>query len=224
MIGFEYSSMALPPRPNPPTSPPTTDRPFPATLAAAQRGDKAAQETLFEWFYPQVQAIVHRSLSRDLRSKRPWLTARFSTGDVVQEVFRSLLGDLAGFAGKTESAFVGYLAMVSRNRLLDAIRFHEASRRDGRRTLPADDKAPGEKLQKSPDAELATGEVATVLRELLAAFPERDQLLLRGRIEQDARFQDLAQQLGFPSEWAARRAFCAAKALLLIRFRQRQSK
>ena len=102
---------------------PTTRDPKPSPfdfrmiLEAARRGDRAATEVLFRRFYPGVERMVHRSLSQDLRSNRPWLNVRFSTGDVVQDVFRSLLRDLSGFEGDTEGTFSWYLAMVVRNRL-----------------------------------------------------------------------------------------------------------
>jgi RNA polymerase sigma factor (sigma-70 family) len=218
MVGLHEALMD-----SPSSNPPGPARPFLTTLAAAQQGDKEAQETLFRWFYPQVQAMVHRSLSRDLRSNRPWLISRFSTGDVVQEVFRSLLDDLTGFVGKTEDAFVGYLYMVARNRLTDAIRFHEASRRDGRATVLDSADALPLAGSESPEAELVAREEAELFHELLQSFSEPERLLLRGRIEQGAEFQDLADQLGYSSVWAARRAFYAAQTKLLIRFQQRRS-
>lgn len=201
------------------------ERPFLAVLSAAQAGDGASREELFRRFYPRVERIVHRSLSTDLRSSRPWLTARFSTGDVVQEVFRSLLTDLSGFLGRTEDDFVGYLAMVARNRLLDAIRYHEAARRDGRCTLGVEEGASlGVAEHDGPQTEVASNEETALFHEVLASMPEREQLLLRARIEQGARFQDLANQLGYGSVWAARRAFYAAQAQLAIRLRRRGSK
>ena len=193
---------------------------FREVLTAAQGGDKEAQEELFRRFYPDVERIVHSKLSRDLRHGRPWLTARFSTGDVVQEVFRGLLADLSGFEGDSEKAFVGYLAMIARNRLIDAIRFHEASRRDGRSTVPESDRSPSSG-ESGPGTHLASREEAELFQELLQDFPEREQLLLRARLEQGAHFQDLAEQLGYSSAWAARRAFYAAQAQLAIRLRQR---
>ena len=204
------------------TSRPAEQPDFAEVLAAAQAGDKPAQDELFRRFYPDVERIVHVKLSRDLRLGRPWLTARFSTGDVVQEVFRGLLTDLSGFQGDTERAFVGYLAMMARNRLIDAIRFHEASRRDGRATLPEGDHVPGSE-EHGPATQVASHEEAELFQELLEDFPEREQLLLRARTEQEAQFQELAEQLGYSSAWAARRAFYAAQAKLAIRLRQRMS-
>ena len=56
---------------------------FQDALHCARSGDPAACDQLFQHFYPVVERMVHMSLSRDLRLKRPWLTARFSTGDMV---------------------------------------------------------------------------------------------------------------------------------------------
>lgn len=192
---------------------------FQATLEAARAGNEGALDALFEAFYPRVQRMVHRALSRDLRVSRPWLLARFSTGDVVQDVFRSVLTDIGAFQGSTEDAFAGYLAMVARNRLTDAIRFHQAAQRDGRRTQAAVERIDAASSQEGPATGAGSVEELAAFAKALEAFPDREQLLLRARLEQGATFQDLADQLGFSSKFAARRAFYAAQAQLAIRLR-----
>ncbi len=189
---------------------------FEAVLEAARRGDQDAIEILFERYYPRVQETVHLDLATDLRRSRPWLTARFSTGDVVQEVFRSLLTDLSRFQGETEAAFCGYLAMIIRNRLLDAVRFHEAAQRDGRRSAAWTVGPDPASSQLGPAAEAASAESAAHLRTAMESLPERERLLVRARIEQGTQFVVLAERLGYPSKWAARRAFYAAQSKLLV--------
>lgn len=189
---------------------------FQALLTAARAGDADALDGVFERFYPRVQRMVHVRLARDLRTTRPWLAARFSTGDVVQEVFRSVLGDLRAFAGDNEGAFAGYLAMVVRNRIVDAVRFHEAGPRDGRRSL-----ADAEDVGAQPDADDPARAAAHVeelerFHAALATFPERERLLLRARLEGTGNFTELAEQLGYGSESTARRAFHAAQARLAV--------
>jgi len=193
------------------------ETPLHLLLEGARQGDREALEELFERLYPRVQRMVHGHLARDMRQGRPWLASRFSTGDVVQEVFRSVLSDLDSFSGSGEDALIGYLAMVVRNRLIDAIRFHEASRRDGRRrgSETAAWRAPDQ--GEGPDAAAATAEEVRRLHEALAAFPEREQLLLRARYEGTVSLRELAEQLGYSSESAARRAFHAAQAKLAMR-------
>lgn len=199
--------------------PPTSSPSFLETLTKAQAGDNVALDALFRQFYPQVKRIVHRSLATDLRNSRPWLAARFSTGDVVQEVFHGVLSDIGSFGGTTERAFAGYLTMVVRNRIIDAIRFHEAARRDGRRGAPPareDEHASGE---HEPSGLAENKEERDMLYAALAEFPEREQLLLRARFEETATFRDLADQLGYSSLSAVRRAYFAAHARLAVQLR-----
>ncbi|MEZ6016126.1 MAG: sigma-70 family RNA polymerase sigma factor [Planctomycetota bacterium] len=189
---------------------------FMATLARARAHEPRALDALFEAFYAPVSRMVHQSLARDMRRSRPWLTARFSTGDVVQEVFRSVLQDLGGFMGQSADAFVGYLALVVRNRIFDAVRFHEASRRDGRRTgeLSAlHDRATG---ADDPCDVVANTEGCERLQRALEQLPEHERLLLRARFEESESFAWLAESLGYPSVSTARRAFYAAQARLAL--------
>lgn len=198
-----------------------TNSGFDELLAASKRGDSDAMEQLFQLFYPTVERMVHAGLSRDLRVGRPWLHSRFSTGDVVQEVFRGLLRNLDSFKGATEAAFCGYLAMVVRNRLIDAVRFHEAAQRDGRRTAPELEDEEAQHQGSGPGTDAASSEELRHFREIIGTFEEREQLLLRGRLEQDVSFKDLAEQLGYSSRSTAQRVFYAAQAKLVIRLRQR---
>jgi RNA polymerase sigma factor (sigma-70 family) len=197
---------------------------FRETLAAARAGDREARESLIRHVYPRVERMVHMALARDLRNGRPWLLARFSTGDVVQEVFRSLIQDLGAFSGENEAAFIGYLAMVVRNRLMDAIRFHESAQRDGRRTAPAIEAEDQERGEPGSATAALYDDELEHFHAVLETFPERERLLLRGRLEQGLRFHDLAERLGLSSKFAARRAFYAAQAQLVIRMRQRASR
>lgn len=191
-------------------------------LERARCGDREARGTLVEQFYPQVRAIVHRSLATDLRNNRPWLLARFSTGDVVQEVFQSVLGDLDAFQGSTERSFAGYLSMLVRNRIIDAIRFHEADRRDGRRSAPGPEDGDHTSGAVAPDGEAARREQRALLFAALAELPERERLLVRARFEDTASFRELAEQLGYGSESAARRAYQTAHARLAVRLARNQ--
>ena len=195
--------------------PPGPDDGFEPLLAAARRRDAAALNELFRRFYPRIEQFVHVALSRDLRSKRPWISARFSTGDVVQDVFRSVLSDLEGFRGRSEEAFFGFLSTVVRNRLLDLLRFHEADRR------AQESEGDEVSFDDGPATDALAAERRAIFAEVLRGFPERDRALLRGRIQQHREFQELAEELRFSSVSAARRAFYAAQALLVLRLKRR---
>lgn len=194
---------------------------FQDLLAASKAGDAAALDELFERFYPVVQRMVHRRLATDLRRHRPWLSSRFSTGDVVQEVFRSVLGSIEAFDEGTEDDFAGYLAMIVRNRIVDAIRFHEAEQRDGRQASSEEHLAAEPGPERDPSEEAVNQDELRRFREVLDEFGERERLLLRARFEGTESFESLARKLGYSSQFAARRAFFAAQGRLLTRLRAR---
>ena len=135
---------------------------------------------------------------------------------MVQEVFQSVLHDLHAFAGTNEEAFIGYLAMVIRNRIIDAVRFHEADCRDGRRVTRSEVAMDIAGPEGDPATEIATGELVERLHAALNQFDTRTQLLVRARMEGQATFGDLANQLGFETESGARKAFYAAQARLTL--------
>ncbi|MCP5022762.1 MAG: sigma-70 family RNA polymerase sigma factor [bacterium] len=197
----------------------TTDN-FEDTLRLAKEGQAEALDLLFGALYGRVETLVHGSLARDMGSKRPWLSARFSTGDVVQEVFRSVLKDLGNFNGTTESSFIAYLTQVVRNRIIDIIRFHESDRRDGRRAqLDVEcDELPH--LTNGPATLSSIADGRRVYEHVITSFSTLEQRLLRGRLEQELEFKELSRELGYNSVSTVRRAFYCANSLFVIRLRQ----
>jgi len=199
--------------------PVSVSTPFATLLECARRSDPVALDALVRRFYPEVQRLVHLRLAKDMRHRRPWIAARFSTGDVVQSVFEGVLRDLGAFAGETEEAFIGYLATVVRNRIVDAVRFHEAAQRDGRRARPITQRFEIASGELDPADAVISDETMGELMAAMAEFEPRLQHLLRARLEGLASFRELAEQLGYGSESAARRAFFAAQAKLAVRLR-----
>jgi len=194
------------------------EKDFEQTIAAARSGDQDALNELFRSFYTRVSTMVHQSLAADFRQQRPWLGAMLSTGDVVQEVFASVIKDISDFEGTTEGQFVKYLATVTRNRLIDAVRFHEAVRRD-RRRVTGGDTVLGKQSVDVGDQAAARDELTRYTR-ALSSFRDRERALLRSRLEggeQPPTFEELAEQLGYSSAGAARQAFFTCKARLLIK-------
>ena len=193
------------------------ESPFSATLLAAQQGDAAALDRLFAQFYPLVQKRVHHELATDFRKGRDWMAAMLSTADVVQEVFLKVLQGIKSFQGGTETEFAAYLTALTRNRILDTVRFHTAMRRDRRRTATDSHEATDPNPQGIDP--LITREELTRYIRVLASFDERERLLLRSRIEgggEPPSFAQLATELGFPSVGAARQAYFRARARLAV--------
>lgn len=191
---------------------------FPELLRLARQGDPGAIDLIVSRYYPEVEKQVHERLSMDVRLGRPWLRARFSTGDVVHEVFGSILKDLSDFYGDTEAGFCGWLAMVVRNRIVDSIRHHEAGCRDGREMAPLPEGV-DRKLEGSstdPAAAAVRHEDFARLEAGMSSLTARQQYLIRGRIEGGLSFRELAEHTGFGSESTVRRAFLEAQSRLVI--------
>ncbi|MFK7929554.1 MAG: RNA polymerase sigma factor [Myxococcota bacterium] len=194
---------------------------FERALAAARRGDSEGLTALFERFHTPVRRIVHRRLAAEVRPRKPWLLPMFSTGDIVQDTFQRVLADLSGFEGRDEGAFVGYLASAVRHRIVDSIRFHEAMRRDSRRTSTLSDNG----SQSLPTADEASvlashAEEARILAATLSTLEARERELLRARFEDGDAFELIAERLLFPSADAARKASHRLVASLLVRLRR----
>lgn len=191
--------------------------PFTELLQHVRAGQSDARDELFARVYPAVGPMVHRSLSRDVRRGRSWLQARFSTGDIVQEVCRAAFASLDAFAGETQEDFEAFLATLVRNRIIDAIRFHEAEQRDGRRSSGTDVDEEARIDEASPDEVASSREIDEEFRRALEIFPEREQILLRARLENTLSFAELTRILGYSSVTTAKRAFAEGRARLAAR-------
>ncbi|MBK8978624.1 MAG: sigma-70 family RNA polymerase sigma factor [Planctomycetes bacterium] len=197
-----------------------------ALVAGAAAGDGGARDALVGRYADRVRQRVHHELEQDFRRSHRWILPLFSTRDVVQDVFVALIGSLGSSDVQdfpSEEAFVAYLSTVCRNRLLDAVRHHEAQRRDARRAVADPD---GEAAAQQPDAGASPvlaaqlAEQAAIVADALSTLQERQRELVRMRID-GATFQELADHLGYASEESARQSFHAAKARLLVKLRAR---
>ena len=186
--------------------------------------DEDARGQLIRDFYPRVRGIVHRELQQDFRRQHRWILPLFSTRDVVQDVFTQVIDDLDECHFEDEGGLVAYLSTVVRHRLLDAVRFHEAKRRDSRRNVNPDDDSPGvldASSEPTPALAASLVEQAGLLREVLGSFRDRQRTVLEMRLVDEMSFPAIAGKLGFASAETARRAFLDAKAKLLVRLRAR---
>jgi RNA polymerase sigma factor (sigma-70 family) len=195
------------------------------TLTAAAGGDAAARERLVARCYPDVQRLVHRDLERDFRARHRWILPLFSTHDVVHEVLVAVVRDLADTQFAGPELFFAYLGTLVRHRLLDAVRFHEAARRDGRREAgePVDGLAAmaADGREVTPTLAASLGERAGMVRQALAELPERQRRLLELRLLEDCTFPVIREALGYASDETARQACHEAQARLLVKLRVR---
>ena len=193
---------------------------FPAMLAAARSGDREALDTLCSLYYPTVERIAHRGLRSELGSATDNLVALFSTGDIVQDVFRRVLTSLGSFSGTSEGEFVNYIASAVRTRLLDLLRFHHAVRRDRRKTTCVEESTRQKAVSNHTVAQVSADEQVRLYLSVLDGFAPRERALIVRRLDGEATFEELAKELDFPSKDAARKAFNRLHARLLIRLQR----
>lgn len=196
-----------------------------AAIAAAAAGDRAAQDEVVARCYPHVQRLVHRDLDRDFRRNHGWILPLFSTHDVVHEVLVAVVADLRDTSFDGPAKFHAYLGTLVRHRLLDAVRHHEAARRDRRRqaaepTAGLAAVAPDGR-EATPTLAASLGERAEIVRAALQELPERQRRVLELRLLEEATFPAIATALGYASEETARQAFRDAQARLLVKLRVR---
>ncbi|MBL9079776.1 MAG: sigma-70 family RNA polymerase sigma factor [Planctomycetes bacterium] len=196
----------------------------PAIVAAAA-GDGAARERLVATCLPEVRALVHRELQQDFRQRHRWILPLFSTQDVVHEVLVAVVADLADTQFAGPGPFCAYLGTLVQHRLLDAVRFHEAARRDGRRQVAEPTAGLGgvaaDPREATPTLAASLGERASLVRDALGELPERQRRLLELRLLDDATFPQIRAALGYASDETARQAFLDAQAKLLVKLRVR---
>jgi RNA polymerase sigma factor (sigma-70 family) len=175
-------------------------------LRQAQAGDGAARDQLFERVYERVLAIVRGRLGTGLR--------RFhESGDVVQEALLQAVRSLGQVQIADEAALLSWLASVVENRLRDLAKFHGAQKRESereRRETSIDPDGVGlweARAGAAPGAGPASMAAESEQQERLRAALERLEPKRAQAIECRSRglsWAEVAEQLGLPSEGAAR--------------------
>lgn len=192
-------------------------------ILAAAGGDAAAREQLVQACYLDVKTRVHRELEGDFRKRHKWILPLFSTHDVVHEVLAAVVEDLSDTQFAGPEPFFAYLGTLVRHRLLDAVRFHEAARRDGRKQIAEPEggmaAVAADRREATPTLAASLGERAGLVREALAELPERQRRLLELRLLEDQTFPVIKEALGYSSDETARQAFHEAQAKLLVKLR-----
>lgn len=212
--------------PMPTRSPaPADDFDLPAAIAAVRAGDRTALGELAERYYPRVRGMVQKSLRLDFRRNHSWIQSAFSTGDVVQGVFLRVLASLKDVRCTEEGAFLGYLARTVEHHLLDALRHHQAGRRDARRDKKSDS-AELEALAKAapdrtPSYDAALREHSDAVGSVLESLSGRQRAVWTLRLEEGLPFAEVAERLGYASADVARQAFNDVKANVLVGLRRR---
>jgi RNA polymerase sigma-70 factor (ECF subfamily) len=134
-------------------------------LRFVRGGNTAAAEALYRRYVDRVRALVATRLGGRL-------APRLSADDIAQSVFRVF------FRGVAEQAYSvppgeelwGLLAVLTRRKVRERVAFHQAARRDVRRTTPAG----GHGLAAEPDAGAEADYLRVEVEEFLDSFHPAD--------------------------------------------------
>ena len=172
---------------------------------SARSGQADALEALVTRHYDRVLAIVRKRLGADLR--------RFhESGDIVQEAMVQAVRSFERYELEDEDAFLRWISGVVENRIRDLAKLQRAQRRGGGGVHrlgsidldQPDDVTPSGSSGPSTLAEQRDDD--SRVREALAKLDERTRKLVEGRIDGRS-WADIATELDFPSESAARMAY-----------------
>lgn len=139
------------------------NRDFAAEIAAAQRGELAALDSLFERNLPPLVAFIRTKAGRAVM-------ARESAHDIAQSVFREVLEEADRIELVGEKAFRNWLYMQATRKVLDRVKFHQRERRDIEREVAIPDAGPAADALLACYASIATPSQHAMAKDELDRF------------------------------------------------------
>ncbi len=209
-----------------------TDEDSPADLAAdaaemtlsmelvgrAQGGDLSAYNRIFERYYERVLQIVNIRLGKHIK--------RFvEAEDILQETFIAAVKTFDRFEMRHESSLIAWLARLAENKIREAVDYHHAQKRDRRRdralVYVRDAMASGS-LHFDPPAsidlpvdQVSNKELTGMMNECLSEMSDDHREVILLRLYHKGSWAWVAEQMGKPTEGAARELFRRAKLSLI---------
>lgn len=168
-------------------------------VTLAKEGDRSALGQLCNVYAERVRRIVRLRMSKELRAK-------LDSIDVVQDALLYTLGGIEDFTYKNEGDFLRWLSRIAQNALHDNLDKLHADKRDIRKEVRFDDKAPdaGYGFAKAPSpVETTTPSVIMSRKEDLDKLekaidelkPEYRQVIVLAKID-GLSYKEIAERLG----------------------------
>jgi RNA polymerase sigma-70 factor (ECF subfamily) len=193
-------------------------------VTRAQDGDLDSYNRLFERYYQRVLHIVRIRLGKHIKS---FVEAE----DILQETFIAAIKTFDRFEMRHESSLISWLARLAENKIREAVDYHHAKKRDRRREralvyvrgamasgslhfdLPASIDLP---IDQVSDKELIK-----IMGECLAEMSADHREVILLRLYHKGSWAWVAEQMGKPTDGAARELFRRAKLSLIKRMSER---
>lgn len=188
--------------------------PFPALYARMRDGDAAAWGEFQVRYAPLLRLMARRWLT-------PLLRRQADSTDMAQSVLRVLIQSDGRLAFENEDRFRGWLATVTRNRVVRLAR--RAHGPGGRALAPLGEG--GDLASPGPDpAELAQqAEAVHRLKTAMDLLSRDEREIVCLRAFDELAFSDVARRAGKPSANAARKAYDRAMGRLERTLRRREA-
>jgi len=190
----------------------------------AQDGDLDAYNRIFERYYERVLHIVRIRLGPRMRG---YLEAE----DIVQETFIAAVNTFERFEMRRESSLINWLAKLAEHKIKEAVDYHHAQKRDKRREralVHVRSAMASGSLHLDPPASILTPgdavaeeELKGIMEECVAELAEDHREVILLRLYAKGSWAWVAEQMGRPTEGAARELFRRAKIALVSRVARR---
>ena len=169
-------------------------------IEQAKDGDTEAAGELAKLFEGSVRTSIRRRLGPEIRN-------RVETDDIFQSAIADSLREISKFRYGGENAFRAWLSSVAQRKVIDAVRYHRAGKRDVRRdrTVREARHVPG-KLT-SPIQGAVRGEVTESIRRAVERLPPEERRSVELRSYEGLTFREVAERLELPDKDAARNLF-----------------
>lgn len=182
-----------------------SDTQFNELIAAIRAGDREALGTLLDSFREFLLSIAGTEI-------RPESRSLCAPSDIVQNSLTDAAKGLPTFNGD-RTDFMAWLARITRNNLIDAVRAEQTKRNLAEQSWLGDHCFPETEDDPSPGTQVVRAEELTLVREAVAEADELDQQLVRLRFEEGHSWREVSDLLGLPPETARSRYYRLLKQL-----------
>lgn len=190
----------------------------------AQDGDLEAYNRIFERYYDRVLRICRIRLG-------PHMRKLVDAEDILQETFIAAIRTFERFEMRHEASLIAWLSRLAENKIREAVDYHHAQKRDKRREkvfTHISAKMASGSLQFDPPASImmpgdrvAQDELLQVMDECMQELTDDHREVILYRLYAKGDWAWVAEQIGRPTEGAARELFRRAKMALINKVSQR---
>ena len=182
----------------------------------AAAGDQDAIAALYKRYEKEMVAVVHKKLGRTLNSL-------MESVDLVQSVWKDVLGDLGEFEVRGVGSFGHWLNARVVNKIRGKGRYHAAQKRDAKKVGPfrtgdsmSTGVPPPPAQDPSPSRVAISREELENLERLLEQFPDPQRRALMLRLRDELDYGEIAAKIGKSTEATKKLYGRALKKLIAL--------